>query len=70
MTFALSCCRVNTMLTVFNRTGKQWYTNQNQFFRQIRNFVFDMTDMPLSTADNDQPYVPTGIHWQAAQAVS
>ncbi|KAK8092424.1 glucan -beta-glucosidase protein [Apiospora kogelbergensis] len=52
------------------RTGKQWYINQNQYFRHIRNFVFDMTDMPLSTADNDQAYVPTGIHWQAAQATS
>ncbi|KAK3317422.1 pectin lyase fold/virulence factor [Cercophora scortea] len=51
-------------------SGSQWYINQNQFFRQIRNFVFDLTDMPLSTAENDQPLVPTGIHWQVAQATS
>ncbi|KAK8091314.1 glucan 1- 3-beta-glucosidase [Apiospora phragmitis] len=44
------------------------YNNQNQFFRHIRNFVFDMADMPLSTTDNGQAYVPTGIHWQTAQA--
>lgn len=26
--------------------------------------------MPLSTDDGDQEYVPTGIHWQVAQATS
>jgi hypothetical protein len=26
--------------------------------------------MHLATDDNGQPLVPTGIHWQAAQAVS
>lgn len=51
-------------------SGQQWYINQNQFFRQMRNFIFDLTDMPLSTEDDDQPLVPTGIHWQVAQATS
>ncbi|KAK8080204.1 hypothetical protein PG997_008022 [Apiospora hydei] len=50
--------------------GQQWYINQNQFFRQIRNFCFDLRDMPESTAENDQDLVPTGIHWQVAQATS
>lgn len=50
--------------------GSQWYVNQNQFFRHIRNFIFDLTDMPNSTNENDQPLVPTGIHWQAAQATT
>ncbi|PGH19016.1 hypothetical protein AJ79_00050 [Helicocarpus griseus UAMH5409] len=50
--------------------GQNWYINQNQFFRQIRNFIFDLTDMPLATNDNDQPLVPTGIHWQVSQACS
>ncbi|KAI1325288.1 glycoside hydrolase family 55 protein [Xylariaceae sp. FL0255] len=50
--------------------GAQWYVNQNQFFRHIRNLIFDMQDMPLSTDDTGQPYVPTGIHWQAAQATT
>lgn len=50
--------------------GQNWYINQNQFFRQIRNFIFDLTDMPSSTDDNDQPLVPTGIHWQVSQACS
>ncbi|RWA06956.1 hypothetical protein EKO27_g8145 [Xylaria grammica] len=53
-----------------NSKGQNWYNNQNQFFRQIRNFVFDMTQMPEATDDHDQPLVPTGIHWQVAQATS
>ncbi|OAX79997.1 hypothetical protein ACJ72_05678, partial [Emergomyces africanus] len=53
-----------------NGNGQNWYINQNQFFRQIRNFIFDMTEMPLSTSENDQPLVPTGIHWQVSQACS
>ncbi|ODH53683.1 hypothetical protein GX48_00101 [Paracoccidioides brasiliensis] len=50
--------------------GQNWYINQNQFFRQIRNFIFDLTEMPLQTNDHDQPLVPTGIHWQVSQACS
>lgn len=42
--------------------GTSWYTNQNNFFRSIRNFVIDLTDMPLDTG--------AGIHWQVAQATS
>ncbi|KAJ3179215.1 hypothetical protein HDU85_004904 [Gaertneriomyces sp. JEL0708] len=42
--------------------GANWYTNQNNFFRQIRNFVIDLTAMP--------PTSGTGIHWQVAQATS
>ncbi|KAI1358579.1 pectin lyase fold/virulence factor [Xylaria arbuscula] len=51
-------------------SGSQWYINENQFFRHIRNFIFDLNDMPLSTQENDQSFVPTGIHWQAAQATT
>ncbi|KAI1159223.1 pectate lyase superfamily protein-domain-containing protein [Nemania serpens] len=50
--------------------GSEWFVNQNQFFRHIRNFVFDLTEMPNETDDNDQPLVPTGIHWQVAQATT
>ncbi|KAI9739279.1 MAG: hypothetical protein M1834_007492 [Cirrosporium novae-zelandiae] len=42
--------------------GSNWYTNQNNFFRQIRNFVIDLTSMPESSG--------AGIHWQVAQATS
>lgn len=43
--------------------GANWYINQNQFFRQIRNFILDMNDMPWWAQDGDQFYAPTGIHW-------
>ncbi|KAI9832854.1 MAG: hypothetical protein M1826_001020 [Phylliscum demangeonii] len=42
--------------------GQNWYINQNNFFRQIRNFVIDLTALPPSQG--------TGIHWQVAQATS
>ena len=43
----------------YESTGANWYTNQNNFFRQIRNFVIDLTAMPSD--------VGAGIHWQVAQ---
>lgn len=39
--------------------GVSQYVNQNNFFRQVRNFVIDLTAMP--------PASGTGIHWQVAQ---
>ncbi|KAG0646887.1 hypothetical protein D0Z07_6304 [Hyphodiscus hymeniophilus] len=42
--------------------GVNWYTNQNNFFRQVRNFIIDTTAMPVG--------VGAGIHWQVAQATS
>ncbi|RHZ63561.1 hypothetical protein CDV55_106217 [Aspergillus turcosus] len=50
--------------------GDEWYINQNQFYRQIRNFVLDMTAMNWTNYDQGQEYVPTGIHWQVAQSTS
>ncbi|EON62205.1 hypothetical protein W97_01425 [Coniosporium apollinis CBS 100218] len=46
----------------YTNTGANWYTNQNNFFRQIRNFVIDTTAMPQDRG--------AGIHWQVAQATS
>jgi glucan 1,3-beta-glucosidase len=46
----------------YESDGSNWYTNQNNFFRAIRNFVIDTTAMPLQAG--------TGIHWQVAQASS
>ncbi|KAF4578517.1 hypothetical protein EYR36_000324 [Pleurotus pulmonarius] len=43
--------------------GAQWYTNQNNFFRSVRNFVIDTRRMPAGATG-------TGIHWQVAQATS
>ncbi|PHH68139.1 hypothetical protein CDD80_222 [Ophiocordyceps camponoti-rufipedis] len=42
--------------------GVNWWTNQNNFFRQVRNFKIDLTSLPKTTG--------TGIHWQVAQATS
>ncbi|RCI15252.1 hypothetical protein L249_6554 [Ophiocordyceps polyrhachis-furcata BCC 54312] len=42
--------------------GVNWWTNQNNFFRQVRNFRIDLTGLPMTTG--------TGIHWQVAQATS
>ncbi|KAK0630933.1 pectate lyase superfamily protein-domain-containing protein [Bombardia bombarda] len=38
------------------------WVNQNNFFRQVRNFVIDLTEMPATSG--------AGIHWQVAQATS
>jgi glucan 1,3-beta-glucosidase len=46
----------------YDNQGNNWYTNQNNFFRQIRNFVIDLTGMPFTSG--------AGIHWQVAQATS
>ncbi|TFK36999.1 exo-beta-1,3-glucanase [Crucibulum laeve] len=44
--------------------GAQYYTNQNNFFRSVRNFVIDVRSVPAEKPQG------TGIHWQVAQATS
>ena len=46
----------------YNDDGSNWYTNQNNFFRAIRNLVIDLTAMPQGSG--------AGIHWQVGQATS
>ncbi|KAJ5535188.1 hypothetical protein N7527_001442 [Penicillium freii] len=46
----------------YEDNGDNWYTNQNNFFRAIRNLVIDLTSMPASSG--------AGIHWQVGQATS
>ncbi|EEQ89735.1 hypothetical protein RJZ56_004740 [Blastomyces dermatitidis] len=46
----------------YTDSGANWYTNQNNFFRSIRNFVIDLTGMDQGSG--------AGIHWQVAQASS
>ncbi|OJZ89792.1 glycoside hydrolase family 55 protein [Aspergillus luchuensis CBS 106.47] len=46
----------------YDSNGDNWYTNQNNFFRAVRNFVIDLTAMPASSG--------AGIHWQVGQATS
>ncbi|KAI8622108.1 glucan 1,3-beta-glucosidase GLUC78 precursor [Chytriomyces sp. MP71] len=45
---------------VYAPGGVNWFTNQNNFFRQIKNFRIDLTSAPSST----------GIHWQVSQATN
>jgi hypothetical protein len=44
------------------------WTNQNNFYRQIRNFRLDLTDMPDYIPEGAAEGYPTGIHWQVSQA--
>jgi hypothetical protein len=41
--------------------------NQNNFYRQIRNFVIDITEMPETVVDGAADGAPVGIHWQVSQ---
>lgn len=43
--------------------GAQYYVNQNNFFRTVRNFKIDLTQMSPSAS-------ATGLHWQVSQATS
>ncbi|KAJ6782792.1 hypothetical protein PWT90_04149 [Aphanocladium album] len=52
------------------KSGAEWYINQSNFLRQIRNLRFDMRGMPKRNLQGAQRYVPTGIHWQVGQATS
>lgn len=61
---------IDTDVYIPGGNGSEWYINQNQFFRQIRNLAIDLTDMPNENVSGDQTYVPTGIHWQVAQSTS
>ena len=40
--------------------GANWYTNQNNFYRQVRNMIIDIKDTKVAA----------GIHWQVSQATS
>lgn len=46
----------------YDDQGNNYWVNQNNFFRQIRNLVIDLKDMPFTAG--------AGIHWQVAQATS
>lgn len=46
----------------YDDDGTNWWVNQNNFFRQIRNFEIDLTSLDYT--------VGAGIHWQVAQATS
>ncbi|KAJ5161775.1 hypothetical protein N7492_007167 [Penicillium capsulatum] len=46
----------------YEDNGDNWFTNQNNFFRAIRNLVIDLTAVPKGAG--------AGIHWQVGQATS
>ena len=46
----------------YEDNGDNWFTNQNNFFRAIRNLVIDLTALPKGAG--------AGIHWQVGQATS
>lgn len=46
-----------------NGYGAEWYGNTNNFYRKVRNFVIDLSQMDFSSSS-------AGIHWQVAQATS
>ena len=37
-----------------NGNGANWFTNQNNFYRQIRNLIVDMTQMPEAGPDGQE----------------
>lgn len=55
----MSAFDANIYIPGFGGAGLTWFDNQNNFYRQIRNFVFDLTQSPNDTS---------AIHWQVAQA--
>ncbi|KAI0196341.1 pectate lyase superfamily protein-domain-containing protein [Astrocystis sublimbata] len=61
---------IDTDVYIPGGNGSEWYVNQNQFYRQIRNLAIDLTEMPNENQSGDQTFVPTGIHWQVAQSTS
>ncbi|KAK6507623.1 hypothetical protein TWF481_006049 [Arthrobotrys musiformis] len=61
---------IDTNVYIPGGNGDQWYINQNNFYRSIRNFVIDLRDMASNSTGDDQVWPPTGIHWQVAQETS
>ncbi|KAK0225092.1 exo-beta-1,3-glucanase [Armillaria nabsnona] len=58
----LAVIDVNPYIVLGN--GAQWYASTNNFFRSVRNFVIDVTQIPAEKSQG------TGIHWQVGQATS
>lgn len=47
----------------FLDTGDNWYQNQNNFWRHVRNFILDITELPTQGAVH-------ALHWTVAQGTS
>ncbi|KAI5990344.1 glycoside hydrolase family 55 protein [Pisolithus marmoratus] len=46
-----------------NGYGAQWFVNQDNFYRSVRNLIIDLRQIPASTT-------AIGLHWQVSQATS
>ncbi|KAI6146888.1 glycoside hydrolase family 55 protein [Pisolithus tinctorius] len=46
-----------------NGYGAQWFVNQDNFYRSVRNLIIDLRQIPASTS-------AIGLHWQVSQATS
>ncbi|PCH43394.1 glycoside hydrolase family 55 protein [Wolfiporia cocos MD-104 SS10] len=46
-----------------NDYGAEWYVNQDNFYRSVRNFVIDLTQTGATSGAK-------GIHWQVSQSTS
>ncbi len=53
---------IQTDVYIPNANGAEWYIEQSNFYRQVRNFVIDIADTITAQA--------AGLHWQVAQATS
>ncbi|KAK6347390.1 hypothetical protein TWF718_005229 [Orbilia javanica] len=59
---------ISSNVYIEGQDGAEWYINQNNFMRQVRNFIIDMRAVPNTM--QGQSIRPAGIHWQVAQATS
>ncbi|KAK6334538.1 hypothetical protein TWF730_003752 [Orbilia blumenaviensis] len=59
---------ISSNVYIEGQNGAEWYINQNNFMRQVRNFIIDMRAVP--NVMEGQSIRPAGIHWQVAQATS
>ncbi|KAL8291948.1 hypothetical protein RQP46_002206 [Phenoliferia psychrophenolica] len=56
-------CAIESDPYIPGGNGANAWTNQNNFFRSVRNFIIDTTSVPVATQ-------AIGVHWQVAQATS
>ncbi|KAF2434278.1 pectin lyase-like protein [Tothia fuscella] len=59
---------IDTDVYIDGGNGAEWWTNQNNFYRQIRNLILDLTAMDNHTPGGAADGSPVGIHWQVSQA--
>ncbi|KAF3931246.1 hypothetical protein ABW19_dt0200752 [Dactylella cylindrospora] len=52
---------IDTNVYIPGGNGDQWYINQNNFYRSIRNFIIDLTAMPSNSTQDDQVAQETSL---------